>query len=187
MVLTPSGGGKSRLALGVLSTNGRGSARRRRRHPRSLRQGLSSEFPHPIGVSHPDAATGLRKSRSVRAPPAPAQMALELDALDHRTAVDPHPVVLTGALPTGERFSTEPGASDVANGRPRRPSLRDLVIGTRAPPGLLELVARRGADRSTEARPLRCSPDWYCCGFVETRSARSSWRFRIRKQQQKSS
>ncbi len=140
IVLTPSGGGKSRLALGVL----------RRTDAYLLgddvvlldRDGTAYPFPHPIGISQPDAALGLGRAAPFVRRQHPPKWLLELPDLRNRLAIDPVPVRL---LAVHRRVSVPPDRVVPATRRNAAEVLfRDLVVGLGLPQ-VLELVARRGA------------------------------------------
>lgn len=140
VVVTPSGGGKSRLALGVL----------RRTQALLLgddmvlidRAARAYPFPHPIGLSRPDSAVGLGRAAPFVRRQHPTKWLLELDSLEHRLAVDPHPVML---LALYRRVSSPPSrVLPATRGSAAAALFRDMVVGLGLPQ-VLELVARQGA------------------------------------------
>lgn len=140
LVLTPSGGGKSRLAIGLLGQAGvtllsddmvlldtAGRA-----HP----------FPHPIGVSDPDHAGGLGPLRSFARRHHGTKWLIELDELLPRHERGPLPLRL---LAMANRVSCPPSSVTPAPRRALAGALwRDVVVGLGLPQ-VLELVARSGA------------------------------------------
>ncbi len=140
LVLTPSGGGKSRLAIGLLQQPGvtllsddmvlldtAGRA-----HP----------FPHPIGVSDPDHACGLGRVRPFVRRHHGTKWLIELDELLARHETGPLPLRL---LAMANRVSCPPSSVTPASRRALAGALwRDVVVGLGLPQ-VLELVARSGA------------------------------------------
>jgi len=140
LVLTPSGGGKSRLAIALLGQSGV-----------SLLSddmvlldaaGRAHPFPHPIGVSHPDHGKGLGPVRAFKRRRHGTKWVIELDGLLARHADGPLPL---GLIATASRVSRPPSRLVPASrGQLARALWRDVVVGLGLPQ-VLELIARRGA------------------------------------------
>lgn len=140
LALSPSGGGKSSLALAVL----------RRTELRLLgddmvlvdRSGHAHPFHFPIGVTSPDAARDWGQIRPFSRRLHPPKWLLELEGIQDRLTHEPVSVDL---LLLAKRVSRPPSTIRPA---PRRRIVgalwRDLVVGLGLPQ-VLELVARRGA------------------------------------------
>ena len=146
LVLAPSGGGKSRLAIAILT------------HTRAKllgddmvlvdRGGRVHGFHSPIGVSTKEQGEALGSVRSFRRRLHPPKWIVELDALGARLAdgpVDPRLIVLARRVSEGPSALVPLSPWDI-----RAALWRDLVIGLGLPQ-VLELVARL---------PPRLAPAW---------------------------
>ncbi len=140
LVLTPSGGGKSRLAIDLLHQPGV-----------SLLSddmvlldaaGQAHPFPHPIGISDPQHAAGLGRARAFTRRHHGTKWVIELSELLSRHASGPLPLRL---LATASRVNRPPSRVLEASRRTLAAALwRDVVVGLGLPQ-VLELVARSGA------------------------------------------
>jgi hypothetical protein len=139
VVLTPSGGGKSRLALAILK---RTSAELLGDDVVLLdARGRAYPFPHPIGIPSPESASGLGPAAEFVRRQHPTKWLLELGDLGHRLAKEPHEVKV---LALYRRVSAPPSRTAPASTASAAQALfRDLVVGLGLPQ-VLELVARRG-------------------------------------------
>lgn len=140
LVLTPSGGGKSRLAIALLHQPG----------VRLLSDdlvlldgaGRAHAFPHPIGISSPEHAAGLGRPRAFVRRQHGAKWVIELDELRARHESRPLPLCL---LCTASRVSLPPSRVLPVSRRVLAAALwRDVVVGLGLPQ-VLELIARHGA------------------------------------------
>jgi hypothetical protein len=140
LVLCPSGGGKSRLAITAL------------RHGRTEllgddivlldAQGRAHGFPQPLGIPRPEAAQGLGPAVSFVRRHHPPKWLVELGPLEPRLARGPRRVALVALC---RRVSAAPSRLVPASRAELAGELwRDLVIGLGLPQ-VFELVARRGA------------------------------------------
>jgi hypothetical protein len=140
LVLSPSGGGKSRLAFTALL----GTDARLLGDDVVLvdRQGLVRGFHSPIGVSDPEQGRRLGAVRAFHRRLHPTKWMIELDGLRSRLAEGP---VRPALVAIARRVSAGESALTPASGGELRAALfRDLVIGLGVPQ-VLEMVARRGA------------------------------------------
>ncbi|RLB59508.1 MAG: hypothetical protein DRI90_15295 [Deltaproteobacteria bacterium] len=140
LVLTPSGGGKSRLAIGLLRQPG----------VRLLSDdmvlldvaGRAHPFPHPIGISDPDHAAGLGSVRAFVRRHHGTKWVIELGELLPRHQDGPLPLAL---LAMASRVNRPPSRVLPASRRLLAGALwRDVVVGLGLPQ-VLELIARSGA------------------------------------------
>jgi hypothetical protein len=140
LVLAPSGGGKSRLALAALT----------RTRAQLLgddvvlvdSEGRVHGFHSPIGVSGPETGAALGTVRAFPRRLHPAKWMVELAGLETRLARGPVDPVLVAIA---RRVTTGPSALAPASAAEIRAALfRDLVVGLGVPQ-VIELVARRGA------------------------------------------
>lgn len=140
LVLAPSGGGKSRLAVALLT------------HTRAVllgddlvlvdMSGRVRGFHSPLGVSKREQGEPLGRVRSFNRRLHPPKWVVELDGLGPRLASGP---VKPRLIVVARRVSEGESALVPLPGRELRSALwRDLVVGLGLPQ-VLELVARRGA------------------------------------------
>jgi hypothetical protein len=140
LVLTPSGGGKSRLAIALLRQPGV-----------SLLSddmvlldaaGQAHPFPHPIGISDPQHAAGLGRARAFVRRHHGTKWVIELGELLSRHQRGPLPLRL---LVMASRVNRPPSRVLGASRRMLAGALwRDVVVGLGLPQ-VLELIARAGA------------------------------------------
>ncbi len=140
LVLCPSGGGKSRLAIAALT---RGGLELLGDDIVLLdRDGLAHGFPQPLGIPRPEAAQGLGPAVSFVRRHHPPKWLIEIGPLEPRFARGPKHVALIALC---RRVSAGPSRALPASRVEVLGELwRDMVIGLGLPQ-VFELVARRGA------------------------------------------
>jgi hypothetical protein len=140
LVLCPSGGGKSRLAIAALA---RGGVELLGDDIVLLdREGRAHGFPQPLGIPRPEAAQGLGPAVSFVRRHHPPKWLIELGPLEPRLARGPKRVALIALC---RRVSAAPSRLLPASRAALLGELwRDMVIGLGLPQ-VFELVARRGA------------------------------------------
>jgi hypothetical protein len=139
LLLCPSGGGKSRLAIAALT---RGGCELMGDDIVLLdRAGRAHAFPQPIGIPRPEAAQGLGPAVSFVRRHHPPKWLIELGPLEPRLARGPKQVAV---IALARRVSAGPSRAIPASRAEVLGELwRDMVIGLGLPQ-VFELVARRG-------------------------------------------
>jgi hypothetical protein len=149
LVLTPSGGGKSTLALALLRTT----------DARLLGDdmvfiddaGNATAFHSPIGIASPALAEGLGEPLEFARRLHGNKWILPLDAIENRLADGPTPVTL---LAVAVRVSSPPARLvDAERSAVVGALWRDLVVGLGLPQ-VIELVARHGVADLPQALPV---------------------------------